>query len=85
MDNDPGGIAEIADQGGDVCLLSEWPESGGRELKAGWCASLPGGFEPNKEFEPRDAGAVCVGGSVSNRFPEGVELVEEVFIRSHDR
>ena len=81
MDNGPGGISEIADQGRDVCLLSERPECGWRELKAGWCASLRGGFEPDKELEPRDAGAVCVGGSVRGFCStKVVELMEEVFV-----
>ena len=61
-------------------MWSERPECGWREFKAGWCAGLRGGFEPNKELEPRDAGAVCVGVSVGGFSPEVVELVKEFFV-----
>ena len=80
MDNDPGAIAEIANRGGDVCLLGKRTKSGGRELKAGWCANLRSSFEPDEEFQPCNARAVRGSGGVRNRVPEYVELVKEVFV-----
>ena len=80
VDHGPGGIAEIANQGGDVCLFRKKPESGGRELEAGLCADLRNGFEPNEEFEPCYASAICVRGGVSDVLPEVKEFMKEVFV-----
>ena len=52
-----------------------------RKLQTGWRTVQRGDLEPDKKFEPGNASAVGVRGSVSDVLPEVKEFVKEFFVK----
>ena len=80
MYDGPGSIAKFSDQRRNFSLLVKGSERYLSELKTGWRTVHRGDLEPNEEFEPCYASAICVRGGVSDVLPEVKEFMKEVFV-----